>query len=1260
MCGIVLLLSSSMTMLKAEVEDADCTLICIGHVNLSLESSCTTTVTYQSILQNYNSYTQCIRLGFHSYRVTLFDAAGNDLGSTITEEHIGQTLDVHVRNTYTNNFCWGTITVEDKVGPWTACLDDVTVGCSESTDPSNTGTPVWTDCSDFTLDYFDEVEDQPCTGSIVSTIKRTWVATDVFNNSKRCFQYIHIERSTLDDVEAPVNFDSSGGADHPALTCGASIAPKDLPGSRAFPTINGLPIDSENALCRIGATFEDSAPIPICGNGFKVLREWTVIDWCDGEKRVYNQIITVGDEVAPSITCQPTLYVGTDAHKCAATVHIPHATVSDNCSSVSVRVNTPFGQLTSNGGTLSDVPVGSYTITYVATDECGNQATCETQIVVQDDDPPIAVCDQSTIVSLSSDDITKVQARAFDSGSFDNCANVDFLATRDGQFRDYVPFSCSDVDAGVIMVRLRVFEVGRPDTYAECVVEVTVQDEKPPVLLSCPTDVTVDCDDLSIDLSVYGAPTFGDNCGFTVEPSVTRDLDNCGVGKIIRTWTAQDDNGSVSCRQTITVLNLTPFDGNIQFPPDVTLNECGAEITEDLIGAPVIPNIDCGLLSVNFVDESFNTNTDACLKVVRRWKVIDWCQYNPALDPNKGLWEHFQTIEVVDKVDPVLSVPSDILFKSTENNCQSAQVTIPIATATDCNPNVIISNNSPYASNSGANASGRYPFGTTVVTFTANDGCGNFVTQTMTVTVMDGKKPSPVCLSGIVVEMGQHGSVDLWAIDLEASSSDNCTPYEDLQFRIRRGSGENNTTPPSTDVISLGCDVFTNGDTPNAAAVPVEVWVGDQSGNWDFCVTFIAVQDNMDACDDPSGLGDVGAMIAGKIETTDGSKVNNVNLNLTSSDPVYNQFLAGINGSFLFNNLLSGVNYTISPSKENAYSNGITTLDILKIYRHILGTEHFSSPYEIIAADVNGSGNVSTADILALRRMILGLKDDFGDNGQSWTFVKSDYQFTNPTDPLSENYETDATYSGLTTQIYDADFIGIKMGDINNTANTGLDGQASWDRQSTLTIQDVEMDAGEVYEIPISLSDDGMISGMQFQLGYDADDLEILDVQSTSVTFGESHYTIDDSGLKMSWTQNDATTIDNFITIAVRAKKTINLAQSIYIKEDISPEMYDEDLNVIGLDLQFIDALTVANDVKIYPNPFSETATLTLDIAKAGTAAISIIDLSGQEIHSVQKDLAEGQHQIDLDRSMFRGAGVYFVKVGLETEQITKKLVLAY
>ena len=101
------------------------------------------------------------------------------------------------------------------------------------------------------------------------------------------------------------------------------------------------------------------------------------------------------------------------------------------------------------------------------------------------------------------------------------------------------------------------------------------------------------------------------------------------------------------------------------------------------------------------------------------------------------------------------------------------------------------------------------------------------------------------------------------------------------------------------------------------------------------------------------------------------------------------------------------------------------------IQRHILGLQKLDSPYKLIAADINNSESITAIDLIELRKLILGLYTELPNNN-SWRFVESAYTFVdflNPF-PFAENVEID----NLDKEISNADFIGVKIGDVNTSA----------------------------------------------------------------------------------------------------------------------------------------------------------------------------------------------------------------------------------
>jgi len=140
-----------------------------------------------------------------------------------------------------------------------------------------------------------------------------------------------------------------------------------------------------------------------------------------------------------------------------------------------------------------------------------------------------------------------------------------------------------------------------------------------------------------------------------------------------------------------------------------------------------------------------------------------------------------------------------------------------------------------------------------------------------------------------------------------------------------------------------------------------------------------------------------------KTESLDGLEGAKLRIDVSNQvGPLPSLFaITELDGSFEFSNAipLAG-NFSITPSSENlAPLNGVTTYDLVLISRHILGWEPFASPYNMIAADANKSGSITTMDILELRKLILGIYDELPNN-TSWRFVDKSFVFSNPFNPF--------------------------------------------------------------------------------------------------------------------------------------------------------------------------------------------------------------------------------------------------------------------
>ena len=124
------------------------------------------------------------------------------------------------------------------------------------------------------------------------------------------------------------------------------------------------------------------------------------------------------------------------------------------------------------------------------------------------------------------------------------------------------------------------------------------------------------------------------------------------------------------------------------------------------------------------------------------------------------------------------------------------------------------------------------------------------------------------------------------------------------------------------------------------------------------------------------------------------------------------------------------------------------------------------------------------------------------------------------------------------------------------------------------------------------------------------------------------------------------------------------------ISTDVSVNVEAEQLNGSVNEPLIIDlnstVLSIESEllskVFLYPNPFSEYATLSLDLAKNSNTKVTLHNLTGQLVSVVLDDVLQaGSHKLNIHRKS-KGkqlmSGVYIVRIGIDDLVITKKLII--
>ncbi len=1254
-------------------------LICDDNLNISIPSTCEMWLSPDAALEgNYGCYDDFV--------VNVENTGSNYIGYY----YVGETITFTVTNTQTGNTCWGEALIEDKSGPFIDGCDDVTVNCLQDVRPVSEGgdipDPTFVDCHPFTVQYVDMITQGQCLDTFSQQIMRIWSATDNIGYSSTCTQMILVERTSLLDLNPVCPVEA-------VMEC-VPGSPADIsPANTGYPTVEIDSVTYEitegaNSVCNITASYSDQV-IPKCGVGFRIIRTWTVLDWCLPVDFIDNpwtctQVIHYNDTTAPQFNPPANMTVTANLPGCRARPVIPAMNVTD-CSNYTVAIFTPVGAFSGNGGQIPQpgLPFGLHTITVKVTDACGNSTSHTFTINVTDNTKPNAVCDQFTVVALDDFGYAFAYATTFDNGSTDNCCVDDFEAARMTDncgipnnlvFDDVVEFCCADVGTPVPVI-FRVYDCH--GNFNDCMVNVEVQDKSGPSI-TCPPNVSLNCGQDYTNPTLVGTvetdpalqgPLDGlamDNCGqdIVVTQSDAGAI-TCGSGTIYRTYAATDPAGTLSfCVQTITVINNNPFTGgSIAFPADITLNGCTASTDPTNTGVPTYPAPNgCNSLVSGYTDLPLTSAPDACLKILRTWSVIDWCQYNVNNPSAGGIWTHVQVIKVMDFAAPTFASCANLTFCNFKDDCSPIAPDLSVAPTDACTPtNQIVltwtvdlnddgvSDPGYVTVGAGQNINNNYPVGTHRISYSAADGCGNIGFCNFLFTIEDCKNPSPVCRAGLIVEIMQTGMVPVSASTiLDPSSSDNCSDLSDLLVSF---------SPDVTDTTNIyTCD--------DLGVNVVQIWLTDEDGNADYCETSVTIQDNMGACG-----GSPLIALNGSITNESNLGLEDVQVDLNGN--VTSQTTTNSNGLYQFPSLPIGYDYTVTPVLNDSPLNGVTTYDLLIINQHILGTQALDTPYKIIAADANRSGSVTVSDIVEVRKLILHVFDNLPNNS-SWRFVDAGYTFPNPANPFTTVFPEVCNVNNLTPSSPSVNFVAIKIGDVNGSAVTNNISALAEDRNSVdfnFRTADRKLKAGETVTVDFNANLAGML-GYQFTLNFDKSALKFEKLAPAATTSIENYglNRLEEGVITASWYQLAAPKQgkdEAQFSLTFTALKDGQLSQFLNINSSYTiAESYEKDGNIRPVVLEFMDengTSVFANQFELYqnvPNPFTGETVIRFQLPEACNASLTIFNMEGKVVKTVSGEFAKGYHEITVERSSLSTNGIFYYRLQTPGNTATKKMTL--
>lgn len=667
-----------------------------------------------------------------------------------------------------SNTCMVVVDVQDKNPPQIVVPNDTIIDCTVPYDLTNLGVQFGTatatdNCMNTTIS--ESVATSFVPGCQIGTITRTFVANDG-NGTATDQQTITIVNSN------PFNFntidwpnDLTVNITSPNCANGV-LEPEDLSYPYNVPTYDviGCNVISSGHTDQI---FEVDPSNQSC---YKILRTWMVMDECAFNQDGTNKMVMHQQTIVVENTMKPEII-----SSCAPIDHCVYGTCDK----------------------------GFIELTATAQDDCTENDAMEWEYRIDlNDDNTFDIINNGVGNTITVADSFILGNHSIRYKFTDKCGNSEVCTQKFTLENCDVPTAyCKSITAeltpmdlngdGVLDAEMTTVNASQLDnnSFHICGLPVVAAFDS----LGIVQDTVFDCDDIGVQqVTVYIVASNGtfSTCTATVE--------------------VQDNNNESICPE---------YEECIIWPePSILIAECVSNLDPITINSQAMVSDTCFCMDydITFVDVVNSTPGDACEVVTRTWTIDFNC------GGGTTSYSFVQTITQQNAYAPVItSCPSDITATATTEDCEVA-ITVPVPTFdASCSFGVSITNDSPYSNSNIGAATGNYPMGPTVVTYTITDQCGNASTCSLTITIEDGVPP--MCKpKDITVTLGSTSPITIAEDAVDDGSQDVCS---------------NGPLTYDTDITTFDCSNLGNN--------PVVLTVTDQSNNSSTCTAVVTVVDTV-------------------------------------------------------------------------------------------------------------------------------------------------------------------------------------------------------------------------------------------------------------------------------------------------------------------------------------------------------------------------------------------------------------------------------
>ncbi len=445
-------------------------------------------------------------------------------------------------------------------------------------------------------------------------------------------------------------------------------------------------------------------------------RIWTATDANNSNlSSSCTQVIVLVDNTNPTLIGMPSnIILSGSGASCNAIGTWTPPTSTDNCSAVS---------LSSTHSSGSSFAEGVTTVTYTATDNCGNSVSASFTVTVECScsTPPVVQCN----------------------GNYFGCvgANIDPSNTGTPSVTNNDPLCTGAVSLTYTDTYIQqtscVVEIIRAWTAIDestglstsCTQFIGLYDSQTPTITNVPVNLTGEGIGKGCSAPItWTEPTVTDDCGIASFTSTHSSGDVFPEGTTIVVYTAVDNCGKTTSVSFIVTVECTCTASPIIQCPSNYFGCPTADLSPDVSGtATATVQEGCGPVTITYTDNVINNPSCKVLEVVRIWTATD---QTSGLSTSCG-----QFIGLYDTQTPTLiGMPSDISIQASAGNCDQVVTWTPPTASDNCGATLT----------SNYNSGDTFSEGTTTVTYTATDGCGASISNSFTVTIECACSIAPV------------------------------------------------------------------------------------------------------------------------------------------------------------------------------------------------------------------------------------------------------------------------------------------------------------------------------------------------------------------------------------------------------------------------------------------------------------------------------------------------------------------------------------